>query len=133
MAKRPQILQTLRHGRLLCGAAFRHFVETWNWLVSAFDGLKGDFDMDPRSGHVTIDRTVPDAPVVRLCNLDDLKRIVGGGGLSSSLTVIEDLQYDVTSHQLQAKYATVSAAGTVTHASSWQMITGGQAVAHTGV
>lgn len=74
MAK-PAILQQLRHGRLLCGAVFRTFVETWNWLVFAFDNLRGDWDVNPRLGYVTVDRRDPDHPVIRLARIP-----AGGGG-----------------------------------------------------
>ncbi len=70
----PRPLQLLRHGRFLCRAAFSRFVETWNWLVTYVDNLKGDADLNPLEGHVTVDRTRPDAPVVRLVNLDLLQR-----------------------------------------------------------
>ena len=64
MARPPQ-LQKLRHGRLLCGRVFRFFVETWNWLVGAFDNLCGDWDVSPKTGFVTVDWSDPDKPVVR--------------------------------------------------------------------
>ena len=66
---RPPILQELKHGKILAGGAFRLFVETWNWLVHYADNLKGDADLNPANGHVKIDRTDPDNPVVRLVNL----------------------------------------------------------------
>lgn len=62
---RPPRIEKLRHGKLLCGSVFRFFVETWNWLVGYVDNMKGDADVNPQSGHITIDRTDPDHPVVR--------------------------------------------------------------------
>ena len=64
MAKPPR-LEKLRHGRLLSGKVFRFFVETWNWLVGAFDNMRGDADINPAQGSISIDRTDPDNPVIR--------------------------------------------------------------------
>lgn len=55
---------------------------------------------------------------------------------SGSLTVVTDVRYDTTSHQLQKKTRTITftATGfTLGNESDWTMITGGQAVAHSGV
>ena len=68
---RPAILQTLKHGKILCRDVFRFFVETWNWLVGYVDNMKGDADINPAQGHVVIDRTDPDRPVIRLVNLQN--------------------------------------------------------------
>ena len=62
---RPPRIEKLRHGKLLCGSVFRFFVETWNWLVGYVDNMKGDADVNPQAGHITIDRTDPDHPVIR--------------------------------------------------------------------
>lgn len=62
---RPPRMEKLRHGRLLCGSVFRFFVETWNWLVGYVDNMKGDADVNPQSGYITIDRTDSDHPVIR--------------------------------------------------------------------
>lgn len=66
MAIRPQRLETLRHGRLLTGRVFRFFVETWNWLITYVDNLAGDFDVNPQTGVITVDRTKGDRPVIRV-------------------------------------------------------------------
>ena len=79
---RPAILQRLRHGRLLCRGVFRFFVETWNWLVGYVDNLKGDADLNPRLGHVVVDRADPDAPVIRLVNVGDFFGERGGASAS---------------------------------------------------
>lgn len=62
---RPPRLELLQHGKILCGSVFRLFVETWNWLVGYVDNMKGDVDVNPQSGYISIDRTDPDHPVVR--------------------------------------------------------------------
>ena len=63
---RPPVLQKLRHGRILCGRVFRFFVETWNWLVGAFNNLCGDWDVNPQAGFLSVDWSDPDKPVVRM-------------------------------------------------------------------
>lgn len=79
MAK-PQILQKLRHGKLLCGAVFSKFVETWNYLIDRVENLKGDADTNPQYGHIKIDNTDPEHPVVRLVNFEDFGKGESGGG-----------------------------------------------------
>ena len=74
---RPPTIQKLRHNRLLCGRVFRFFVETWNWLVGYVDNMKGDADVNPQNGHIVVDRTDPDHPVIRF-RADRLPK--GGGG-----------------------------------------------------
>ena len=76
---RPNILQRLKHGKLLTALAFPRFVETFNWLVGAFDNLKGDADVNPRNGCIHVDRTDPDVPVIRL---NPLNLPAGNGGAS---------------------------------------------------
>lgn len=61
--QRPQTLQFLKHGKILCRAVFGRFVETWNWLVSAFDNLHGDGDKGP--GYIVVDKTVSGNPCIR--------------------------------------------------------------------
>ena len=74
---RPATIQKLRHGRLLCGTVFRFFVETWNWLTAYVDNRKGDLDVDPMNGVITVDRTQPEHPVIRL-RKDRLPSALGG-------------------------------------------------------
>ena len=78
---RPNILQRLKHGKLLTALTFPRFVETFNWLVGAFDNLKGDADVNPRNGCIHVDRTDPDVPVIRL---DPLNLPAGGGSSGGS-------------------------------------------------
>ena len=61
--QRPQTLQFLKHGKILCRAVFGRFVETWNWLVSAFDSLHGDGDKGP--GYIVVDKSVAGSPCIR--------------------------------------------------------------------
>ena len=65
MAIKPQILAKLRHGKLICQAIYPTFVETWNWLVRFTSTMKGDADVNPQAGYITIDRTDPDHPIIR--------------------------------------------------------------------
>jgi len=80
---RPQRIEKLRHGRLLCGSVFRFFVETWNWLTAYVDNMKGDAETDPQSGYITIDRADPDHPVIRF-RADKVAAGGGGGGAAET-------------------------------------------------
>ena len=66
MAIKPQTLAELRHGKFICRAVYPTFVATWNWIVRFTSTIKGDFDVNPKTGVVTVDRTDPDHPVIRL-------------------------------------------------------------------
>ena len=67
MAK-PQNLQKLRHGKLLTQNNFPSFVDTFNYAVNRIENLKGDADVRPNGGWVTVDNTDPEHPVIRLRN-----------------------------------------------------------------
>lgn len=66
MSERPETLQLLKEGKLLASSVFPALVETWNWLVEAFDGIKGDYDLNPKEGYITVDKRDPAHPVIRL-------------------------------------------------------------------
>lgn len=66
MAIKPQTLAELKHGKFICRAVYPTFVATWNWIVRFTSTIKGDFDVNPKTGVVTVDRTDPDHPVIRL-------------------------------------------------------------------
>ena len=66
---RPVILYRLRNGVILLGKALGRFARTWNWLVGYVDNLKGDADLNAANGHITVDRTDPDNPVIRAVNI----------------------------------------------------------------
>lgn len=78
---RPPRVERLRHGRLLSGSVFRFFVETWNWIVGYVDNMRGDADVNPQNGHITIDRSDPDNPVIRF-RADKLQPGGAGGSVS---------------------------------------------------
>ena len=63
---RPAVLQYLKHGKALCGKVFAGFVETFNHLVSFSSNLKGDADLPGAKGGVSVDRSNPDNPILRL-------------------------------------------------------------------
>lgn len=63
---RPAVLQYLKHGKALCGKVFAGFVETFNHLVSFSANLKGDADLPGAKGGVSVDRSNPDNPILRL-------------------------------------------------------------------
>lgn len=65
----------LQHGLFLNKKNFPDFVESFNWIGERLRNLKGDFDVDPDNGFITIDETDEKHPVIRLTNTDKL----GGG------------------------------------------------------
>lgn len=80
MAIKPQILAKLRHGKLICQAIYPTFVETWNWLVRFTSTIKGDADVNPKTGVIVVDRTDPDHPIIRLRQdrLPVVRAVAGG-------------------------------------------------------
>lgn len=74
---RPNFLSWLRHDRLLTKKNFPTFVDTFNYIVERIDKLKGDKDLDPQKGLISVDNTDPDHPVIRL---DSTRLPKGGGG-----------------------------------------------------
>ena len=69
MAK-PQLLQQLRHGKLLTKENFPLFVETFNYAVNRLENIKGDADVDPQTGKIKFDTTDPEHPVIRLGDIE---------------------------------------------------------------
>ena len=97
---RPAVLQFLQRGKLLCGKLFPGFVETFNYTVNRCENLKGDRDTDPQSGHITVDNTDPEHPVIRLAKQD---KGGGGEGASGTVTVVTSVAYDTSTHALTMK------------------------------
>ena len=64
MAK-PQTIQELKPNKFIWPRIFPFFAATWNWLVNAFDNLRGDYDVNRREGFITIDKTNADRQVIR--------------------------------------------------------------------
>jgi len=62
---RPQILQELEHGKLITKSNFPQFVDTWNYMTHRIEGLKGDGDTRPNEGHIKVDNTDPEHPIIR--------------------------------------------------------------------
>lgn len=81
MAK-PQIVQKLRHDKLLTQKNFPSFVDTFNYFGDFIENLKGDADVRPDNGCITVDRSNPDHPVIRLKG----SLPSGGGGGQASYT-----------------------------------------------
>jgi len=59
------IKQKLTKGKALCGKVFRNFVPTFNWLVDFASNLKGDGDANNGQGHITVDKSDEDHPIIR--------------------------------------------------------------------
>lgn len=64
---RPQIIQQLRHDKFLCKAVFPAFVDSWNYVANRVENLKGDGDVIAQygQGHITVDNSDPEHPVIR--------------------------------------------------------------------
>ena len=62
---KPPICQLLTKGKILCGKVFPNFADTWNYLVHRSENIKGDKDLDPQSGHIKVDNTDPEHPIIR--------------------------------------------------------------------
>lgn len=63
---RPELIQQLTHDKILTKGNFPKFVETFNYTVNRLENLKGDYDTDPANGHITLDNTDPEHPVIRM-------------------------------------------------------------------
>lgn len=94
---RPQILQELRHGKLLTKENFPQFVDTFNYTVTRLENLKGDADVRPNGGWVTVDNSDPEHPVIRLRNTPispSLSAVVSGDtevvGARKSIDLVDE-------------------------------------------
>lgn len=63
---KPDSLQRLKAGKLICSKACPGFVDTWNWLISFVSNLRGDYDINQKEGYITIDTSDDDHPIIRL-------------------------------------------------------------------
>lgn len=61
-------LQFLKSGKALCSAAFPNLTATWNWMAAALSNLKGDHDLNQNDGHISVDWTAANHPVIRCVN-----------------------------------------------------------------
>ena len=124
---RPPRLELLRHGKILCGSVFRFFVETWNWLVGYVDNMKGDADVNPQGGHITIDRTDPDHPVIRF-RADKIGNLMRDGTLE--YVADNDWYVDESVHQLRKrlrvlnfKTGEITDKPGTTYSDGWEVVT----------
>ncbi len=67
--------QYLSGGKILTGANFPNFVQTWNWMVDFIRNLKGDGDNLTSDGYISVDRSNEKWPVIRTA-----KALPEGGG-----------------------------------------------------
>lgn len=49
----------------MTGKNFPAFAETFNYFGDFIENLKGDADVRPDTGCITVDKSVPDHPVIR--------------------------------------------------------------------
>ena len=78
MAKKPAILCFLEKGKFIGGQ--KHFVDTFNWLVSFCANLKG------KDG-IEVDRTDSERPVIKL-----------GKGSGDEVEIVTHVEYDEATH-----------------------------------
>ena len=108
---RPQILQELRHGKLLTQGNFPSFVDTFNYAVNRIENIKGDADVRPNGGWVTVDNTDPEHPVIRLRNAVSSAASAVSVDTRNSGTGLSSIDYDLSNslelrnfHLLQNEY-----------------------------
>ena len=82
MAK-PAAMQKLDKGKLLTGKNFPQFVDTWNYTTQRIENLKGDRDANPQNGHINVDNTDPEHPIIRYVGKEEK-----GGGLEAGVISI---------------------------------------------
>ena len=63
------ITQKLQKEKLLCGKNFGNFVNAWNLVQDRVSNIKGDADTNPQQGHIQVDNSDVNHPVIRLVNL----------------------------------------------------------------
>lgn len=97
MAK-PAYIQTLEKGKLLTGDNFPAFTETWNYVANRIENMKGDRDANPETGHITIDNSDPDHPIVRYVGKDPKD----GGGETGVRTIVGEYDSTAISGDVQA-------------------------------
>lgn len=97
---RPQTVQELRHGKILSGKVFPNFVESWNYLKNRVESLRGDADIVSQygQGHIKVDNTDPEHPVIRCVNLPEGG---GGGGGEGGHSTCGAFSYDEDTHTIK--------------------------------
>ena len=98
MAK-PQNVQKLRHDKLLTQKNFPSFVDTFNYFGDFIENLKGDADVRPDTGGITVDRSSPDHPVIRLKG-----SLPSGGGGGSGVGYPEPWTFDMANDVIMYPY-----------------------------
>lgn len=69
---------------------FPTFVDTFNYMLGRIDNIKGDKDINPQSGVISVDNTDPDHPVIR-CDVNKIpnvngEKLVGDSDLTNAST-----------------------------------------------
>lgn len=87
---RPNFLSWLKHGMMLTKKNFPTFVDTFNYMLGRIDNIKGDKDINPQSGVISVDNTDPDHPVIR-CDVNKIpnvngEKLVGDSDLTNAST-----------------------------------------------
>lgn len=100
MAK-PIMMQTLGHGKLLTAKNFPQFVETWNYMNKRLENIRGDRDVNPETGHIKVDNTDPEHPVIRLEGKTDGKSETEG--VSETFSVVTSVAWNASSYRIVIK------------------------------
>lgn len=69
---------------------FPTFVDTFNYMLGRIDNIKGDKDINPQNGVISVDNTDPDHPVIR-CDVNKIpnvngEKLVGDSDLDNAST-----------------------------------------------
>ena len=80
---RPAILTFLRKGKMICQKVYPTLIDTWNYVVSRIDNIKGDQDTNASEGWITVDNTKPTHPVIRF-DSSKLQNAISGDVLVDS-------------------------------------------------
>ena len=95
MAK-PSYIQQLDKGKLLTGKNFPEFVSTWNYAVNRIENLKGDRDVNPTNGVITVDNADPEHPVIRFSGSSSTT------GKSGEFNIVTNIIWNTTDFTIDA-------------------------------
>lgn len=130
MSVKPAQVRYLESGKSLGAAVHKGWAATWNWILSfvvGFTGGKGCKLENADKGHPRLDVLIEAGPGCSVTGGEDGQPYVisceggggGGGGddsdapdfsdgVTGTKTVCVDVQYDVSSHKFQKKFATIT-------------------------
>jgi Fe-S cluster biogenesis protein NfuA len=90
---RPNNLQELSKGKILCGKTAPDFADTWNYVVKRLENLKGDGDVaGGQQGRIRFDVTNPEHPIIRYV---DPAAQGAGNGLPPGYSMVKACELDL--------------------------------------